>query len=134
MKVNVFPKVCNICGGKVEYISTHKIFGRFLKYGEKSGFCYHCKECGAIVGTHADRPLEAYGLLANKEMRKMRQRNHDMFDKFWKNKQQRTKMYRKLAAEMDIPEEECHFGYFTEEELEKSYQIMLKWWRDKYDR
>ena len=133
MKVDVFPKTCNICGGKVEYIANYKIFGHYLKYGKKSGYCYHCKQCGATVGTHIDRPLEAYGLLANEEMRKMRQRNHDMFDKFWKNKQQRTKMYKKLAEEMEIPEEECHFAYFSIEELEKSYQIMLKWWRDKYD-
>lgn len=134
MKVNVFPKLCNICGGKVEYVPLQQVYGDYLKYGEKSGFCYHCKKCGATVGTHKANPKEAFGLLANDQMRELRQRNHAMFDRFWKNKQQRTKFYKKLAEEMGISFEECHFSWFSIEELEKSYQIMLKWWREKYDK
>ena len=37
------PKVCNICGGDVEYITNDKIYGK--KYG--SGYCYHCTKCGS---------------------------------------------------------------------------------------
>ena len=133
MKIDLFPKTCNICGGPVEYTTLERVYGHFLKYGKKSGHCYHCKSCGAVVGTHVDRPLEAYGLLANQEMAVLRQRNHDMFDHFWKNRAERTKMYKKLADAMGIPFEECHFGYFNVEELEKSYQILLKWWWEKYD-
>ena len=134
MKIDLFPKICNICGGEVEYVPLEDVYGHFLKHGKKSGYCYHCKKCGAKVGTHIDRPKEAYGLLANQEMADWRQRNHNMFDKFWKNREDRTKLYQKLAEEMGIPFEECHFGYFTLEELEKSYQILLKWWREKYDK
>ena len=134
MKINEYPKVCNICGGKVEYISLRALYGNYLKYGEKSGFCYHCKNCDATVGTHVEEPKKAFGLLADKKMRELRQRNHAMFDKFWKDKNQRTKFYKKLAKEMEIPLEECHFSWFSVEELEKSYQIMLNWWRNKYDK
>lgn len=134
MKINLRPKVCNICGGKVEWVPLQKVYGRFLKYGEKSGYCYHCKNCGATVGTHVSDPKEAFGLLADDTMRDLRQRNHAMFDKFWRNKAERSKYYDKLAEEMGIPPEECHFSWFSVEELEKSYQIMLKWWREKYDK
>lgn len=134
MKVELHPKICNICGGKVEYTRLQNIYGSYLKYGEKSGFCYHCKSCDATVGTHKNSPKDALGLLADPKMRELRQRNHDMFDKFWKNRQQRSKFYNKLAEEMGIPPEECHFAWFSIEELEKSYQIMLKWWREKYDK
>lgn len=134
MKVDLHPKVCPICGGKVEYIRLRALYGDYLKYGEKSGFCYHCKNCDATVGTHKKNPTEALGLLANKETRGLRQRNHDMFDKFWKTKKERSVYYDKLAKEMGIAPEECHFAWFSKEELEQSYQIMLRWWREKYDR
>ena len=133
MIVNVFPTTCNICGGQVEYVPLTKVYGKYLKYGKKSGYCYHCKECDAKVGTHIDRPLEAYGILANREMSELRQKNHNMFDKFWRNKTDKTVLYHKLEEEMGIPFEECHFGYFTTEQLERSYKILIKWWRAKYD-
>ena len=134
MKVDTHPKICNICGGEVEFVENTKIYGNYLKYGKKSGWCYHCKKCGAVVGTHIKNPTEALGLLANKEMADARQKAHAMFDKFWKNKKQRTEAYQKLAIEMGVPEEECHFAYFDLEQLKKSYQILLRWWREKYDR
>ena len=54
--MNLQPTGCNICGGKVEYISNDKIYGR--RYG--SGYCYHCTKCGAYVGTHKSRPRIAF--------------------------------------------------------------------------
>lgn len=134
MKIDLHPKICPLCGGRVEFVPVTRIYGQNLKFGEKSGFCYHCKKCDAIVGTHKNNPTEALGLLANKTIRELRIRNHNMFDKFWKNKAQRQECYLKLAKEMELTEEECHFAWFDEKELERSYQIMLRWWREKYDR
>ena len=54
------PTECNICGGEVEYIPNKQIYGK--SYG--SGFCYHCTNCGAYVGTHKPRPKDALGILA----------------------------------------------------------------------
>ena len=132
--IELRPKVCNICGGKVEYASVAHVYGRNLKYGTKSGYCYHCKNCGATVGTHEDRPSEAYGLLADENMRKLRQQNHNMFDKFWRNRSERTQCYQKLATEMNIPVEECHFAYFSADQLQSAYSILVKWWLQKFDR
>lgn len=128
------PKTCNICGGKVEYVALKRIFGQYLKYGSGSGYCYHCTQCDAIVGTHKSNPLEAYGLLADSKTRKLRQENHALFDKLWRNKAERIECYNKLADEMGIPHEECHFGNFNYNQLIKANAILLKWWLEKYDR
>ena len=131
--VSTCPKICNICGGKVEYVAVEKVYGRKnLKY-KTSGYCYHCKQCGALVGTHRYRPLEVLGLLANKAMSDMRQKAHNMFDKFWRNRAQRTSCYQRLAQEMGLPFDECHFGYFTLDQLNKAYSILINWWRQIYD-
>lgn len=125
------PTKCNICGEEtVIYTSNKVIYGK--EYG--SGKCYYCTNCGAYVGTHKPRPEEALGLLATKEMRDMKMRCHDLFDAMWRNienkKEQhkaRNKAYKRLARELNIPVEECHFGWFDMNMLTKAYDILLKW-------
>ena len=132
--IDLHPTKCNICGGHVIYTEVAKVYGkRNLKY-QTSGYCYYCTKCRAIVGTHKARPDEAMGLLADKETCELRQKSHDLFDKLWKNKKERTEMYQKLADELGIPFEECHFAYFTKEQLKQIYSILVKLWREKYDR
>ena len=114
------PTKCNICGGEVEYIPNKFIYGK--PYG--SGFCYHCCQCGAYVGTHKIRPQEAFGILANEEMRKMKMKCHDLFDKLWNTPEQRQKCYKWLADKLNIPVSECHFGYFDLDMLHKAYDIL----------
>lgn len=119
--INLQPTVCNLCGGKVEYISNDKIYGR--KYG--SGFCYHCKECGAYVGTHKHRPHIALGILADAELRELKKQCHDIFDCQWKSgKIKRKKAYENLAEKLEIPVAECHFGWFDKPMLEKAIEIL----------
>lgn len=136
--VDLYPKTCNICGGEVEYLTIEQAYGpraRIRFQYDTSGFCYRCTKCGAIVGTHKDRPLEALGLLADKEMAQLRQKAHKMFDKFWfgKGNDKRTECYEQLAKDMGIPCEECHFAYFTKEQLEQAYSILCKWFMEKYN-
>ena len=116
--IDLQPKVCNLCGGKVEYQKTR----------------YVCLVCGAYVGTHKNRPKEAMGTLADERTRKKRIELHQFLDKFWRTKRGRNKAYKKLAEEMGIPFDECHFGYMNYEELEQAKQILLKWWYNRYDR
>lgn len=99
--VDLCPTICNLCGGSVVYISNSKIYGR--KYG--SGKCYYCTNCGAYVGTHKSRPKEALGILGNAEMREMKMKCHELFDRQWKNEKTskkrhiaRKKAYADLAA------------------------------------
>ena len=121
------PTICNICGGKVIYTSNSKIYGR--EYG--SGKMYFCTECDAYVGTHIPRPKEAFGILANEEMRQMKMKCHELFDTLWESEPSsrkkhiaRQKAYKDLAKKLNIPVEECHFGYFDMDMLNKAYEIL----------
>ena len=126
MPIDVHPKTCNICGGSVIYTTNDVVYGR--KYG--SGFCYLCENCGAYVGTHIPRPKEALGLLAYEQMRKGKMMCHDLFDQLWKGKphqgRKRQNAYKWLADKMQIPVTDCHFGYFSIEQLRKAYKILKK--------
>ena len=133
--VDLHPKICNLCGGEVVFTSNSNIYGR--KYG--SGFCYLCMKCGAYVGTHRPYPKEALGILANAEMRKWKMRCHDIFDSMWKNKKggnkTRRALYAWLAKKLNIPVEDCHFGYFDLPTLKRAHTILLELWGNplKYD-
>lgn len=124
--IDLYPSKCNICGGEVVYSSNASIYGR--KYG--SGYCYLCTQCGAYVGTHKPWPKRALGILANKEMRDLKMQCHEIFDSFWRGKpkasKKRNDLYRWLAKEMNIPAEECHFGYFDQQQLGKALELLEK--------
>ena len=124
--VDLHPDTCNLCRGKVIFINNDRIYGR--SYG--SGKCYLCTKCGAFVGTHKPRPDEALGLLADSRMRNAKKRCHALFDRHWSNKKQkhtyRTAMYRWLANKMKIDVDDCHFGYFTLEQLEEAYMFLIR--------
>ena len=122
--MNLHPTICNLCGGKVVYTSNSLIYGR--EYG--SGKMYLCTKCGAYAGTHKPRPKEALGLLADKEMRDMKMKCHALFDEKWKNqknrREARKKAYKELAEKLGISVDECHFGYFDMDMLNKAYGIL----------
>lgn len=122
--VDLQPQKCNLCDGKVVYVSNAKIYGR--QYG--SGYCYYCTNCDAYVGTHKPRPKEAMGVLANKQMRYWKMKCHGLFDPLWKSKRKkRGQLYSKLALQMGIPISQCHFGYFNLEDLKRAYEILETW-------
>lgn len=123
LKIDLYPKVCNLCGGSVIYVSNALIYGK--PYG--SGYCYLCQHCGAYVGTHKPRPKEAFGILANAEMREAKKYCHNKFDALWKTREQRKALYSKLAEAMSIPVSQCHFGYFDLEQLGKAAHIIQSW-------
>ena len=120
MAIDLHPTICNLCGGKVKLIPNKRIYGK--SYG--SGYCYFCTKCGAYVGTHKPRPLEAMGILANEQMRKLKMECHEMFDKLWTTQNERRGCYHKLANRMGIHLSECHFGYFNIRQLNEALQIL----------
>lgn len=120
-----YPKVCNVCGGKVK-------FNRCDKSKSKSGFVYYCTKCYAWVGTSPREPKVALGELANKDIRRMRVELHKWFDKLWKNRNERKECYDRLAKELG--KQECHFSQMDMSELEKSLSLVKKWWFEKFDK
>ena len=130
INVNDRPTICNICGGRV-------VYGNMTDYQIKpfqSGKCYICTSCGAYVGTHIYRPMDALGVLADSETRALRAKCHEEFDRHYMSLTARNTLYYMLSVEMGIKKEECHFGYFGKEELLKAMDIMQNKWEKLYIR
>lgn len=119
------PTICNLCGGEVVFTKS-KFF--------KSGYMYMCLNCKAKVGTFEKDNEIALGTLADSETRKKRMEVHRLFDRFWKGSTGRANRYKKLAEEMGINEEECHFAYMQMDQLLQAEKILLKWFLEKYDK
>ena len=130
---NPQPTTCNLCGGKVEYITNDRIY-HGKKYG--SGFAYLCTNCGAYTGTHVPWPRQALGILADAEMRRLKMECHAIFDPLWRDealrqnrRDARSNAYSRLANAMQIPFKDCHFGHFDKEQLLKALGILQDWKR-----
>ncbi|ASA22025.1 zinc-finger-containing protein [Paenibacillus donghaensis] len=107
-------KICRYCGGKVICISTKAFYGR--DYG---AHVYKCTGCDAYVGTHkgTKNPL---GTLANKELRELRKKAHEVFDPCWKDKHmQRKSAYRRLKEFMGTAREDTHIAMFDEDQCRR---------------
>ena len=117
------PTICNLCGGRVVFTTNDKIYGKI--YGD--GKCYLCTQCRAYVGVHKGTKT-ALGILANDEMKEWKIKCHDLFDSFWKDgSNNRNYLYKKLATQMNIERNHCHFGHFNLAELKKAYSIISRW-------
>ena len=68
--------------------------------------------------------------LADEPMRKGKMMCHALFDPMWKGREnarrERSNLYRWLAGEMEIPLEDCHFGYFDIHQLRQAYRILKR--------
>lgn len=117
---NIHCQYCNepagLVGGDVIYPHREDLY--HLKF-------WNCSPCGAYVGCHkagnnqgdGTKPL---GVLANKDLRKVKYLAHASFDTIWKSKMMsRKEAYSWLAWELQVPKKECHIGMFTIQQCEK---------------
>lgn len=114
--------ICPYCEHEVVLVHNKEVYGK--DYG--CGNMYYCRNCKASVGTHpgTDIPL---GRLANQRLKNLKKLAHAYFDPNWKSrKKYRWQCYTQLAFKLDIPVEECHFGWFDEPMLMKSIDILKK--------
>ncbi len=122
------PKICPFCGSEVKFGSMDEFGIRNFE----SGYCYICTNCGAYTGTSKKSPFEALGTLADKETRRLRGECHNEFKKHHMTSYGKSLVYYKLSKELNIPYEECHFGYMDKNMLRKSLDIMKNWGEDVY--
>lgn len=111
---------CPYCGRKAEYVDSAEI------YGKSYGMVYLCRPCDAYVGVHdgTDTPL---GRLANRELRRWRNRAHAAFDPLWQQgpyRRRRNDAYAWLAGKMGLTKEETHIAMFDVEQCKQVIQIM----------
>lgn len=111
---------CNYCGGEVVLTSNAEIYGK--EYG-KVPRCYLCRNCRASVGVHKSN--EPLGILANDELKALKQKAHSLFDPYWKDKGwRRGTAYKKMATKLGIDAGDCHFGHFDKDMLLKAIDIL----------
>ncbi|MBR5022810.1 MAG: DUF3268 family zinc-finger domain-containing protein [Oscillospiraceae bacterium] len=111
---------CPYCGNKAEYVDSAEI------YGKSYGMVYLCRPCDAYVGVHdgTDTPL---GRLANRDLRRWRNRAHAAFDPLWQQgryRRRRNDAYAWLAGKMGLTKEETHIAMFDVEQCKQVIQIM----------
>jgi uncharacterized protein YlaI len=113
-----------VCGSnKIRYTNNKEIYGK--TYG--NGGCYLCDNCKSYVGVHNTKQKIPLGRFANKELRELKMKCHNIFDKFWKEeKLSRGDCYRYLANKLNLYVRETHFGWFDKEYLLKSLDILNK--------
>lgn len=103
--------LCPYCNSPVKITDSKKVYS-----GKSYGMIYLCSSypiCDAYVGVHKDTN-EPLGRLANKELRKWKQKAHYAFDPLWKEQKANTRpgAYRWLAKQLGISFEDCHIGMF----------------------
>jgi len=127
------PTVCDYCGAPVIYTSNAEIYGR--EYG--NGKCYRCTRCDSHVGVHTGTEIPL-GRLANKELRTLKVKCHNLFDPVWAGKRKvmsKGEAYKNLARVLGIPPRECHVGWFDVDMLLKALEILRDphWYRTEVE-
>lgn len=123
---------CPYCEKKAKLVTGEVVYPHRSDLAEKR--FYHCAPCGAYVGCHdgTEKPL---GRLANPKLRSLKMRCHDAFDPHWLSQKGkhgnvrdlRSQLYNRLAKQMGIPKDECHFGMFTEVQCEQALRLIAQW-------
>ena len=117
------PTKCSNCGStNIRYTSNAEIYSG-KQYG--NGYCYLCDDCGASVGVHNTKSKLPLGRFATKKLKELKMQCHSKFDPLWKQYNfKRTDCYGYLAYRLGLHFRETHFGWFDEEYLRKSLDIL----------
>jgi len=86
--------------------------------------CCDFPKCDAYVGTHGNGIWMNYpmGRLANKELRELKKKAHELFDHIWKTAtMSRTQMYVWFQKTMSLDEQHAHIG---ELDVDQCYELI----------
>ncbi|WP_369675649.1 zinc-finger-containing protein [Klebsiella pneumoniae] len=107
------PTICHLCDSRIKIATHEEVYGR--NYSDWP-YMYLCEGCGAYVGLHPFTAIPL-GTLADKRTREARKLCKEPFERIWRTGvMSRSEAYEWLASKMGIPQQECHFGWFTAEQ------------------
>lgn len=117
---------CCICNTEGVVVSGKDIYEhRPDLWSKKIWRCPNHPDC--YVGSH-EKSGEALGVMADKNLRELKMKAHSIFDPWWKSRRvNRYRCYSRLANEMGIDINDCHFGHFKEEQLKKAIELIQDW-------
>jgi hypothetical protein len=115
--------ICPYCDCETKLIAGDEVYSNWIKENPRPKFLdkkyYVCvKNNDHYVGTYADN-ITSLGRVADKELRKLKNKGHNTFDPLWKNKthfKNQKMAYLWLSEKMNIPLEYTHFGMFTNDQ------------------
>ena len=113
-------EICRYCGGVIRLVPAEKVYQAATeRLKQQRQWIYQCQNCNARVGCHRDskRPL---GNVATEVLRLKRRETHQVFDQYWQSSGlSRTKAYKWLAGQMNLPEKNAHIGGFEMEQCQR---------------
>jgi len=115
--------VCPYCGASS--VLCHSVL---VYAGDKSYapifVCENYPKCDAYVSAHQNT-LQPMGSLANKKLRKLREKVHFKFDVIWRRKKMtRDEAYIRLASLMGLKIADCHIALFDIEQCKKAIELI----------
>lgn len=116
-------RFCPYCNCETKLVSGEKVYPQRIKDDPRPSFLdkkyYVCNEnSDHYVGTYADNKT-SLGIVADKELRKLKNLGHKTFDPLWKEKthfKKQKQAYKWLSEKMNLPLKYTHFGMFTNEQ------------------
>jgi len=120
-------KICTYCKCKTKIVLGEIIYPHKIheiprpKYLDKCFYqCIH--NIDHYVGTYADNKT-SLGRLADAELRKWKNKGHNIFDPLWKEKivfKSQSEAYAWLSQKMSVTLKHTHFGMFTIEQCQQA--------------
>jgi hypothetical protein len=123
-------ELCPYCNSPTLEVTGDEIYGPGRGYGHIKMF--KCSgSCDAYSTSKWEHGLRvSTGSLANKELRELRKKCHQLFDVQWKGKTNeklaRRKCYAWLQEFTKLPEELAHFGMFNVEQCRQIIEELTK--------
>lgn len=115
--------ICQYCNRPAKLVTGQKIYPhRSDLWGLKF---WECQECDARVGCHKQGNnygdgTVPFGTLANAELRALRHKAHQEFDRLWRQgPYSRKEAYAWLATVLNLKVEQCHIGQMDEEDCNR---------------
>ena len=118
-------EICPYCDCGTELVTDKDIYGPLSTFG---GNFYRCLiNHDHYVGCH-EGSKKSYGRIADKKLRELKHKGHEIFDPLWKNKpkvfRSRATAYYWLSKRMNIHRNYTHFGFFDEEQCIEAINII----------
>ena len=126
-------KICPYCKAKTSFVNSNLI------YQQSYGMIYICFECDAYVGCHKGTD-KSKGSLANRSLRKLRNKAHSVFDPLWKAKmirdgcsqsKARNAAYDWLSRELGIQRELTHIAMFDDQQCHSVIELCSQFYKRK---
>lgn len=109
--------ICPYCGRPAKRVTGKEVYPHRNDLYRKKFWI--CRPCDAYVGCHRDG--KPFGTLANSDLRNIRMKVHEKFDRLWKSgRMDRNAAYKSLAKKLGISTKKCHIGMFDIEQCKRA--------------